>query len=144
MAVRGRRGLLAIATIVALLLPALAAAQAPAPAAAPASFEQGLPPLRPEHVLAGVVGLLVGDAVLHSALGFPSAISLIAGGVAGYYVYVRYVEPGLDGGMRRASTATSAARLHLIGLQERAEQTAADAYRWLGERLAPAFCCRPR
>lgn len=135
---RARRTLFAITLAAALLLPALASAQTAAPLAPPAA-SQGLPPLKPEHILAGVVGLLAGDTILHGVLGLPNALSVIAGGVAGYYIYIKYIEPEIDSGTRRIHAAAQEARVELAGLQARAGQGADDAYRWLGERLAPIF-----
>lgn len=136
---RAHRALLVLAVVVALLLPATASAQAPAQDPVPAAFEDGLPSLKPEHVIAGVVGLLAGDAILHSMLGLPNGLSLVVGAAAGYYLYVEYLEPGVSGGARRIKAATRDASLQLSSLQERAEVSAVQAYRWVGERLTPVF-----
>lgn len=136
---RAFRALLVLTVAIALLLPAAASAQAPAREPVPAAFENGLPPLKPEHVIAGVVGLLAGDTILHSMLGLPNGISLLVGAAAGYYIYVEYLEPGMSSGARRIKAATRDASVQLSTLQERAESGAAEAYRWIGERLAPVF-----
>lgn len=136
---RASRALLVLAVVVALLLPVAASAQTAVQEPVPAAFEDGLPPLKPEHVIAGVAGLLAGDVILHSLLGLPNGLSLIVGAAAGYYVYIEYLEPGVSNGARRIKAASRDASLQLTSLQERAESGAAEAYRWVGERLAPIF-----
>lgn len=89
-----------------------AAAQPVAETAAP---DQPVPALNPGRVMGVALGVVLGDILLHGVLGVPGLPSLVAGGVAGWYVYTAYIEPQVHSGMRRIATAADDVRLYWTG-----------------------------
>ncbi len=99
--------------------PPIVQAQAPAaPAPAPSELN-----IRVEHILAITAGAVAGD-VLHGFIGLPGGLGILIGGVAGYYVYVNYIEPKGSATAQRINAVAEDAKLYLVDAREAVTQAA--------------------
>lgn len=92
----------------AALLQQVQAPAAPAPRDAFSGITLG-------HVLGTLTGAVAGKVLLEGVFDLPMGVGLVAGGIAGYYLYVKYVEPMGGPGVRRTSAPQGEARMFLIG-----------------------------
>lgn len=82
-----------------------------------ATLQDWVANIKVQHVIAVGVGAIVGD-MFHSAVGLPGGAAFLLGGVAGYYVYVNYIENSGSPTAQKINAVADEARLYLAAARD--------------------------